>query len=100
MTWRISSSIAGVDRLLTEVIDTFPDPTNGSVLQVGPITAQPSWTIDDSNKLWVFFGTGRYFGNADKIDNSVQRFYGIKDPAMNNGIKDSAVSNCKQWLLS
>ena len=84
-TWGINSSVAGVDRLLTEVIDNFPDPNTGSTLQVGPITAQPSWTVDDTNQLWVFFGTGRYFGNADKIDNSVQRVYGIKDPAMNNG---------------
>lgn len=84
-TWGINSGIAGVDRLLTEVIDTFPDPSTSVTLQVGPVTAQPSWTVDDSNQVWVFFGTGRYFGNADKIDNNIQRIYGVKDPAMNNG---------------
>ncbi len=99
-TWGINSSIAGVDRLLTEVIDTFPDPSTSVTLQVGPVTAQPSWTVDDSNQVWVFFGTGRYFGNADKIDNSVQRIYGVKDPAMNNGScltagNETSTTGCK-----
>ncbi|MBD0316477.1 MAG: hypothetical protein ICV75_07275, partial [Nitrospiraceae bacterium] len=44
--------------------------------------------------VWVFFGTGRYFGNADKIDNSVQRLYGIKDSAMNGTCTQTSVTSC------
>ncbi|MCS6896741.1 MAG: hypothetical protein NZM29_02110, partial [Nitrospira sp.] len=60
----------------------------------GPVTAAPTVTIDDANKLWVFFGTGRYFGNSDKIDNNVQRLFGIKDSVINGTCTETSTTSC------
>jgi type IV pilus assembly protein PilY1 len=89
-TWGIAG---GSGRIPTEVIDTFSDPVLG-LLEVGPITAAPTVTIDDANKLWVFFGTGRYFGNSDKVDNNVQRLFGIKDSVVNGICTQTTTTNC------
>ncbi|MCP9471851.1 MAG: PilC/PilY family type IV pilus protein [Nitrospira sp.] len=89
-TWGISS---GSGRRPTEVIDTFSDPILGTV-EVGPLTAAPTVTIDDANKLWVFFGTGRYFGNSDKVDNNVQRLFGIKDSVVNGICTQTSAASC------
>lgn len=45
-----------------------------------PISAAPSVGVDASGRNWVFFGTGRYFTTNDKIDESQQSYYGIKEP--------------------
>ena len=90
-TWGIPN---GPDRIPTEVIDTFFDAPSGTTLEVGPIAAAPSVTVDDANLVWVFFGTGRYFSNADKVDNSIQRLYGIKDSVVNGTCVESNVFNC------
>jgi|UPI000781F9A5 type IV pilus assembly protein PilY1 len=89
-TWGISS---GANRVPTEVIDTFSDPILGTV-EVGPLTAAPTVTIDDANKLWVFFGTGRYFGNSDKVDNNVQRLFGIKDSVLSGTCTEIGTTSC------
>jgi type IV pilus assembly protein PilY1 len=45
-----------------------------------PITAAPLVGKDPrTGALWVFFGTGRYLGQADSSDTQVQTWYGIKD---------------------
>jgi type IV pilus assembly protein PilY1 len=44
------------------------------------ITASPTASIDEHDNVWVYFGTGRYYNDADKSDVSQQYFYGIKDP--------------------
>jgi type IV pilus assembly protein PilY1 len=46
------------------------------------ITAAPSASVGFNNDLWVFFGTGRYFGDPDKTDTNTQAFYGIRDGCM------------------
>ncbi|MCP9438721.1 MAG: PilC/PilY family type IV pilus protein [Nitrospira sp.] len=89
-TWGISS---GSGRRPTEVINTFSDPVLGT-LEVGPVTAAPAVTIDDANKLWVFFGTGRYFGNSDKVDNNAQRLFGIKDSVLNGTCAETGTTSC------
>jgi type IV pilus assembly protein PilY1 len=59
-----------------------------------PVTAPPSVSLDDQGKLWVYFGTGRYFSEADKTDSSLQRFYGIIDPCIHGGCTDTiSISN-------
>jgi len=56
-----------------------PLPCTGAN-KVGPITGAPSITSDDSNNVWVFFGTGRYWDPiADKANTDTQYFIGIKD---------------------
>ncbi|MGC8868324.1 MAG: pilus assembly protein [Sulfurihydrogenibium sp.] len=46
---------------------------------IPPITAAPNFTKDENGKLWVFFGTGRYLSNEDKILNYKNYFIGFKD---------------------
>lgn len=90
-TWGIAN---GADRAPTEVIDTFFDAGTGTTVEVGPTAAAPAVTIDDTNATWVFFGTGRYFGNADKVDSSIQRLYGLKDRVMNGSCTQTSTVNC------
>ena len=90
-TWGIAN---GANRTPTEVIDTFFDAGTGTTVEVGPTAAAPAVTIDDTNATWVFFGTGRYFGNADKVDNTIQRLYGLKDKVMNGSCTQTSTVNC------
>ncbi len=96
MTWGIAN---GGNRTPTEVIDTFYDatpgsPTFGSWVEVGPSASAPAVTLDDTDKIWVFFGTGRYFGNTDKVDNTIQRLFGIKDSVLNALCNESSTTSC------
>ncbi|MCP4182507.1 MAG: hypothetical protein GY761_04220 [Hyphomicrobiales bacterium] len=53
-----------------------------------PISAAPAVGKDNDGKNWVFFGTGRFFNSSDKIDTSQHRFYGLKEPVTNIGVKN------------
>ena len=90
-TWGIAN---GANRTPTEVIDTFFDAGTGTTVEVGPTAAAPAVTIDDTNATWLFFGTGRYFGNADKVDSSIQRLYGLKDKVLNGSCAQTSTVNC------
>ncbi len=87
-TWGVAS---GANRVPTEMIDTF----NGST-EVGPITAAPTVTLDDNNKMWVFFGTGRYYGGDDKTNTETQYFFGLKDSVMNQTCSQTSVTSCME----
>ena len=87
-SWGISD---GSGRTPTEVIDTF----TAANLEVGPMASAPAVTVDDANQVWVFFGTGRYFSNLDKSDNSIQRLFGIKDSVANGVCTQSSTISCK-----
>ncbi len=89
-SWGIAS---GGSRVPTEMIDTFNDPVLGTV-EMGPVTAAPTWTLDDSNQVWVFFGTGRYIGNSDKVDNNLQRLFGMKDSVANGTCTEVSQTSC------
>jgi type IV pilus assembly protein PilY1 len=58
-----------------------------------PITAPPAVSLDDQNKLWVYFGTGRYYSEADKSDTTSQKLYGIKDPCYNGNCTTTVSSS-------
>lgn len=45
-----------------------------------PVTAAPSAAVDLYNRLWLYFGTGRYFNDADRSDTSDEKLYGVWDP--------------------
>ena len=90
-TWGIAN---GANRTSTQIINTFFDAGVSANVEVGPITAAPTATIDDSNKVWVFFGTGRYLGNADKVDNNVQRLYGINDSVLSGSCTETTTTSC------
>lgn len=88
----------GVPHIPTVLTSTFsctPSPCTGATL-VGPTAAQPSATKDDSNKVWVFFGTGRYFDTLDKTNADVQHFIGIKDPVLSGSCTQTSATNCER----
>jgi type IV pilus assembly protein PilY1 len=80
----------------TEVIDTFVlDGTTPVTKEAGPIIGAPTVTLDDANKVWVFFGTGRYYSASDKTDTSTQYFFGIKDSVLSYDCAQSSATNCQ-----
>ncbi len=87
-TWGIAS---GSDRQPTEILDTFPA---SNTIELGPVTTAPAVAIDDSNKLWVFAGSGRYYGINDKANTDQQYFVGVKDSVLNGACTESTRINC------
>jgi type IV pilus assembly protein PilY1 len=49
------------------------------------ITAPPGIASDDAHTPWIFWGTGRFFSDLDKLDVSTQSFYGVKDRTLAAG---------------
>ena len=69
------------------------DPANWTVHKIfesdRPITAAPSISVEsypslDVDNVWVYFGTGRFLDNADKLSTDQEYLYGIKDPFFNS----------------
>jgi type IV pilus assembly protein PilY1 len=83
-------------RVPTVLLESFP--ASGS-LSVGPISAAPALTQDDAGKLWVMFGTRRFYGMADKTNLDRQYFFGIKDDVPTGGCTESSVTSCQQSNL-
>jgi len=50
-----------------------------------PITASPTASIDEHDNVWIYFGTGKFYDDADKTDTTEQYFYGIKEPCPYGG---------------
>jgi type IV pilus assembly protein PilY1 len=82
-------------RVPTEVLDDFSPYPSGTAIQAGPMVAAPGLAVDDANKLWVFFGTGRFFGNVDKTNSESQRLYGVKDSVLSGLCTEASISGCK-----
>jgi type IV pilus assembly protein PilY1 len=63
------------------------DPTSWSFNQIfdspGPITVKLNVAQDSLKNILLYFGTGRVFNNADKIDAAQQYLYCLKDPFYN-----------------
>jgi type IV pilus assembly protein PilY1 len=69
-----------------------------------PITVKPTATMDKNNRLWLYFGTGRFFSggaNSDQSDTSPQAMYGIKESGP-NGCWNGATwrTNCSNTIPS
>lgn len=45
-----------------------------------PVFAAPTFTKDEFDNLWVFFGTGRYLDSIDRAISYTNYFVGFKDP--------------------
>ena len=94
--WGISS---GGNRAPTEILDTFigtcaPSPCVAPTIELGPIATAPGIAIDDAAKVWVFAGSGRYYGASDKTDTTPQYFVGMKDSVINLTCTQSSSTNC------
>ena len=76
----------GVVRLLT---NNDPNPANWNISTlidgIGPVTSAVTKLQDSTkSKLWLYFGTGRYYIKGDDPTN-VQSLFGIKDPCFGSG---------------
>ena len=45
-----------------------------------PIVSSPAVAMDDDHRLWVYFGTGRFLSDDDKISTDAQALVGVKEP--------------------
>ncbi len=71
-------------KILTNESDDLNDWTMSEFMDVpGPITTGGASVMDDNGRLWVYFGTGRYFSDIDESDMSDQYFFGVIDPDWN-----------------
>ncbi|PIE62827.1 MAG: hypothetical protein CSA25_03340 [Desulfobacter postgatei] len=59
---------------------------SGSTDHSTPVSAKPSDAYDSDGSSWVYFGTGRYSEQTDKVSTSQQYFYGLYDK--NTAIND------------
>jgi type IV pilus assembly protein PilY1 len=64
--------------------------------QVGPVSAAPNVAQDDANKIWVYWGTGRYFSVADKTNADVQHVFGVKDLVPTSGCTQTSATACEE----
>jgi type IV pilus assembly protein PilY1 len=48
-----------------------------------PITSAPSASRDNDGRLWLYFGTGRFFDTDDKVATYTQTVVGAKEPIDN-----------------
>jgi type IV pilus assembly protein PilY1 len=93
-TWGVAN---GANRSPTEMIAQLT--VGGSTVFLGPTTTSSAVTLDDAGNTWVFFGTGRFYTQSDKIDQHVQYLVGVKDTVMNGGCTQSSVTNCPDQNL-
>src|SRR5207245_11685689 len=61
----LSSGSSQVPTVLLATFPCTPTPCTGTT-NVGPITAGSTVSADDTNSIWVFFGTGRFLTQAHK----------------------------------
>lgn len=92
----------GVLRLITKDVDADNngeidsiDPNNWSLSKfiddIGPVTTSIQKLQDRTNgKMWIYFGTGRFFYPTDDPGSSSDRdkIFGIKEPCYNAGTND------------
>jgi type IV pilus assembly protein PilY1 len=86
----------GYSQAPTTLLSNYCGATCGTTTRIGPITAAATVTVDDSNHLWVYFGTGRFFDSNDKTNTDVQSFYGVKDPVLTGGCSETSITSCAQ----
>jgi type IV pilus assembly protein PilY1 len=70
-------------RLLTNNAAPRNWRTSTLIDAVGPLSAAPTVAMDETDRLWIFFGTGRFLSRADIPQSSPMSFYGIREPEVN-----------------
>jgi len=100
--------------LVGDAIDATVTPPQGGIMRLGfnneaspdkwspmstlyrtnqPVDVQPTMGVDNKKNKWVYFGTGRYFVNADKTSTTIQSLYGIKDDESNTTVMPEELLN-------
>src|SRR5881296_2426008 len=94
--WGLSSGPSQVPTVLLATFPCTPTPCTGTT-RVGPITAGSTVSADDTNNIWVYFGNGRFFTQADKGSTDAQFFFGVKDPVANTtSCFESSPTSCQR----
>ena len=75
--WDWSDTSTYLDTPSSWTLSTLFDATT-------PITAPVTLSIDDSDNVWVYGGSGRYLSTEDKSNSDTQYMFGIKDPFFNS----------------
>jgi len=89
-SWGITS---GASQVPTEMLDMIGLSTP---VEMGPVLVAPAIAIDDASKVWVFAGSGRYFGAGDKTDTSTQYVVGLKDSVVNGACTQTTQTSCQE----
>ena len=77
--------------IATPDTDLYPTPNSWTITSLSstkveqPITAAPGIATDYTNTPWVYWGTGRFFSEQDKMHLDTQGFYGVKDRTLTEG---------------
>jgi type IV pilus assembly protein PilY1 len=83
----------GMYRILIASPDTdiYPDPSGWTASLLATtksdqaIMSPPGLASDYQHTPWVYWGTGRFFSEDDKVDMHTQSFYGVKDTTLVDG---------------
>jgi type IV pilus assembly protein PilY1 len=67
--------------------------------RIGPITAAPTVSVDEQGEVWVFVGTGRFYGTLDKTNSDAQHLFGLKDPVLTGQCLEYNVTSCARHHL-
>jgi type IV pilus assembly protein PilY1 len=95
--WGIPGKAAGT-RIPTVIVQQVT--IGGSPLDLGPVTAAATVTLDNASNSWVFFGTGRFFSPTDKTSTDRQYLVGVKDKVVSGGCSPGTDPNgCLQQNL-
>ena len=73
--WPYKTDPATSPWLETTLFSSLSDPLTSNTY----ITSSAMASIDDDENIWVYFGTGKYYANADQTDTATQYFFGLKD---------------------
>jgi len=72
--WFGSSWKGKIYKIITHESDNLNDWDIYTFLDVpGPVTAGGAITMDDQGRVWVYFGSGRYYSDIDETDYSTKR---------------------------
>jgi type IV pilus assembly protein PilY1 len=94
--WGITSGSNQVPTVLLSTFACSPTPCTGAT-KIGPITAGSTVAADDTNNIWVYFGTGRFFAQTDKGNTDAQYFFGVKDPVANTtSCLETSTNSCQR----
>lgn len=71
-------------RLMRLGVNEKDDPGDWTVPEtfidtLQPVVAGATPGMDETGQKWIFFGTGRFFVNADQTSTTIQSIYGVKD---------------------
>jgi type IV pilus assembly protein PilY1 len=69
------------------------DWSTSTLIDVGlPVTSAASAAVDDTSRLWIYFGAGRFYNRDDIPQTQNMSFFGIKEP-----IDTSTSPNTYNW---